>query len=505
MSDANNTVIRVSGESAFKTLNANPIFQQVRITGASVQFTPENTTSNEINATRQVTDLIQVGFSSGGEIPTEFIVGNLHALYPGAFFNPWNRSPEVIQGYAWEYGWGSANTSRITSITSTTITIAATSVLAGTAVNATGTSFVVGHLIKTFGMGVADQLLRVTASTATSLTVAGATAVASPPSGSRIKVVGFEAVAADVAATITSGNALTSTSLNFTTLGLQVGQWVKIGEGTGAYAFGTAANNGWAKISVIAAQRLDFSVVPSGWAADTGTGKTIRVFFGDTIANGVTQYSYTIEQQLGLTVGTRYQYLYGQTVDSVNIGSESKSVITASVGFQGGNADPFTAVRTTGATTNVPIQGVPLNSSSSIAMIMENGSRVGTPNFVNSFGINLSNNLRPRDAVGVLGPASIGTGRCNVTGSLSTYFGDETYYNKLVNSTVTSLAVGFRDTENFKGEVWDMPRVKYSSGAPDITGIDTDIFAPLEFQALGDPTGSVPYTVQVNVFDYLPA
>ena len=89
MSDANNTVIRVSRESAFKTLNSNPLFAQVRITGASVQYTPENTTTNEINATRQVTDLIQVGFNSGGEIPTEFITGNLHMLYEGAFFNLW--------------------------------------------------------------------------------------------------------------------------------------------------------------------------------------------------------------------------------------------------------------------------------------------------------------------------------------------------------------------------------------------------------------------------------
>lgn len=505
MSDANNTSIRISREASFKTLNATPIFQQVRITGASVQFTPENTTSNEINATRQVTDLIQVGFGSGGEIPTEFMVGNLHALYEGAFFNPWSRTPEVIQGIAWEYGWGSGNVSRVTSITATTITIAATSVLSGTSINATGTAFVAGHLLQVSGMGVASQLLRATASTATSITVAGATAVASPPSGGKIKVVGFEGVAADVAATTSSGNALTATTLNFTTLGLQVGQWVKIGEGTGANAFATAANNGFAKISAIAAGRLDFSIVPTGWAADLGTGKTIRVFFGDIITNGVVQYSYTLEQQLGLSVGTRYQYFYGQTVDSVSISSESKSIITAAIGFQGANADPFTAVRTTGAVTAAPIAGVPLNSSSSVAVILEAGARVGTPNFVNSFGINLSNNLRPRDAVGVLGPASIGTGRCNVTGSLNTYFGDETYYNKLINSTLTSLTLAFRDQENSKGELWDMPRVKYSSGAPDVSGIDTDIFAPLEFQALGDPTGSIPYTVQVNVFDYLPA
>lgn len=505
MSDANNTTIRVSKESAFKTLSTNPIFQQVRITGASVQFTPETTTSNEIDATRQVTDLIQVGFSSGGELPTEFIVDNLAALYEGAFFNPWNRTPEVINGYAWEYGWGSTNATRISAITSTTITLAATSVLSGTAVNATGTAFVSGHLLQISGMGVPTQLLRASASTATSITVSGATAVASPPAGGRVKVVGFEGASGDIAATTSGGNALTSTALDFTTLGLLVNQWVKIGEGSGANAFGTAASNGWAKISTIAANRLSFSVVPNGFTSDTGTGKTIRVFFGDTISNGVTQYSYTIEQQLGLTVGTRYQYLYGQTVDSVAISSESKAVITASVSFQGAAADPFTSTRISNAVTVAPVRGVPLNSSSSVAMIMENGSRVASPNFVNSFGVTLSNNLRARDAVGVLGPASIGTGRCNVTGSLSTYFGDETYYNKLVNSTLTSLAVGFRDVENSKGEVWDMPRVKYSSGAPDITGIDTDIFAPLEFQALGDPTGSIPYTVMVNKFAYLPA
>ena len=428
MSDANLTVIRVSGETAgFKQTETNPLFQALRITGASLTFNSETTVTNELDAMRQINDLIQVGVSSGGDIPFEYVIDNLDPLYEGAFFNPWHRTPEVIQGYAWEYGWGSGNTSRITSITSTTITLAATSVLSGTLKNAAATEFKAGHLIQnSFGKDI--QLLRVSASTGTTITVSGAFASATPPSGYRVKVVGLEGAAGDITATTVGGNALLSTALDFTTLGLRVNQWVKVGE-TGAFAFDTSANNGYAKISAIAANRISFSIAPAGWTTDSAAAKTIRVFFGDTIQNGVTQYTFTVEQQFGLSAGTRYLYHRGQVVNTLSLTSETKSIITQSVSFTGADSIPISAVRSTGAVSLTPVSGVPLNSSTAVPMFLENNARVTAPNFVNSFSVNLDNGIRMRDAIGVLGAASMGAGRFNLTGSLSTYFGDETLYN----------------------------------------------------------------------------
>jgi hypothetical protein len=37
--------------------------------------------------------------------------------------------------------------------------------------------------------------------------------------------------------------------------------------------------------------------VPASWAADAGTSKTIQVFTGDYVKNGITQRSFSIERQ----------------------------------------------------------------------------------------------------------------------------------------------------------------------------------------------------------------
>lgn len=502
MSNANRTAIRVSKETSFKTPFPNPLFQPIRITSASLAYTPETVTSNELDATRQIVDQPLVGFSSGGDVPAELSIGNTDILMDGLFMNPWIRSPEVLNGASWKYGSGSAAANRFTAMTATALTFTANSVLAGSSVNSPATAFVAGHLIYVSGLGASnpDHILRVSASTATGLTVAGATAVASPPVTARVKTVGFEGVAADISAVTVGGNALTSTALNFTTLGLTVGQWIYLG--TGNYGFDGFF--GWARIGSIAAQRLGLDIVPTGFVANAGTGKTVRGYFTDCIKNGVVEdISYYIEEEFGLTAGTRYMYHRGQEVNSRAISAETKAIITDTWNFLGADGTPVSAARQANATTLAPAIGTVLNSSTAVPVMYENGSPVTGPNFVNSFSFTIENAKRSRDAVGILGAADIGTGRLGVTGTLSTYFGDETYYNKVIANTRTSLTFGFSDPAATRYEIYDMPKVKYSSGAPDVTGIDTDIMVPLEFRALRDLEGGRDYTLMLSRFEYI--
>jgi hypothetical protein len=83
---------------------------------------------------------------------------------------------------------------------------------------------------------------------------------------------------------------------------------------------------------------------------------------------------------------------------------------------------------------------------------------------------------------------------------LNTYFGDLTLYNKLLNNTATSydLRVG-RDNKHV---IIDLPRIKFSSGSPEVSGPDTDIPLNLGFQAMRDPT--LGYTIKVQQFHYVP-
>lgn len=501
MSDANRTAIRVSKETSYKTPFATPIFQPIRITSVGLAYTPETVTSNEIDPSRQINDQPLVGFTSGGDIPTELSIGNGDILMDGLFMNPWIRSPEILNGQSWKYGGGSAAATRISAITTTAITVVANSVLAGSSNSAAVTSIVAGHLmyLSGLGSGVADQILKATASTTTSITVAGATAVASPPATTRLKVVGFEGAAGDITATTVGGKALLSTTLNFTTLGLSVGQWIYLGTGT----FGFDPFNGFCRVKAIAANRLDLDITPAAFATDAGTGKTVRAYFTDFIKNGVVQgLSYYIEEEFGITAGTRYMYHRGQEVNSRVISAETKSIITDTWNFMGADATALSASRQAGALTAAIPTGTVLNSSTAVPLMYENGIPVQSPNFVNSFSLSIENNKRARDAIAVLGAASIGTGRINVTGTLSTYFGDETLYNKVINNTISSITFGLADPAAMRAEVYDIPKVKYASGNPDVSGVDTDIMVALEFQGLRDLANGRDYTVSLSRLEY---
>lgn len=498
--DSNRTALRVAKEPSFGTAPANPVYKEIRRTSDAVSFTPTNEVTNEIDSTRQVNDLINTGRDAGGDMAMELSIENMDSFLEGLFCNSWLRTPEVSNGAHWEYG---ASATRITAVSATAITLAATSVLAGSQNNATGTAFVANMLIRNTGYGVPanNGLFPITGSTATTIT-GTFTIEASPPATAKTKVVGFQGTSGDIVATITGGPALTSTTLNFTTLGLIVGQWVKISNEGGAFSFGTAANNGFARISAIAANRLSFDITQGIFAADTGTGKTIRVYFGDTIRNGTTQFTYRLEKEYTLAAGVRYSYASGQQPSSLAISAETRGVVTATLSWMGSDLSPPSATRDTGAVTEPISSNSVLDGSNSVPMIMEAGAVIGAPNYVSGFAFTLDNGLRARNAIGSPGAIGLGLGRASITGTLTTYFGDETLLTKLRNGAASGATIAFRDSANLCAEIWDLPRLKYNSGFPEVPGIDTDLTTPLGFQALRDIQNGRDYTLLLSRFDY---
>lgn len=500
MSDSNRTALRVAKEPSFGTAPANPIFKEVRRTSDALSFTPTTEVSNEIDATRQVNDLIRTGEDSGGEVGMELSIENMDVMMEGLMCNPWLRAPEVLNGPSWKYG---ASATRITAVSAVAITLAASSVLAGSVANGSGTSFAVGHLVRATGLLGGTAMYRLSAVAATSLTIAGGTVDSAPAPGARIKTVGFEGASGDIVAVTVGGAALTSTALNFTTLGLLVGQWVKISSEGGAYSFATAAANTYARISAITATRLSFDVTQGVFSADAGAGKTIRVYFGDTIRNGVTQFTYRIEKQYELEGGTYYSYFNGQQPSAMSISGETRGVLTTSVTLLGANGTAPALARDSGASTETIATNAVLDSSNSVPMIMEAGKTLASPNYVGGFGITFDNGLRAKNAIGSSGAVGIGLGRVGVTGTLTTYFGDAEMLTKLKNGTASGVTIAFRDNANSKAEIWDIPRLKYNSGFPEVSGIDVDLTTPLGFQGLRDIQNNRDYTILLSRFDYL--
>jgi len=116
-------------------------------------------------------------------------------------------------------------------------------------------------------------------------------------------------------------------------------------------------------------------------------------------------------------------------------------------------------------------------------------------NFVLESSIDITNNLRRQEAVGVFGAAGIGVGEVGVTGTMRTYFDNKDILDLILNNTETSLDLAVVDS-NGRSMLFDMPRIKFSGGAPDVAGKNTDVTIPGAYQAILDP--DLGYTISVQ-------
>jgi hypothetical protein len=370
----------------------------------------------------------------------------------------------------------------------------------GTVAMALGVAVAPGHLVRLAGFAqpANNGLFRAGAgSNATSLIAAGAGLVnePTPPAGASLKVVGFQGAAGDLKTAI-GPNRLISAALDFTTLGLTVGEWVKIGGAAAANRISAAASNGWARISAIAANALTFDVVPAGFSASTETTSTAQVWIGDVLRNGVTKRSFTAEESfLGQATPTHI-YHRGLTPASLKLDLGANAVVKADFRFMGRSSQDQDA-RLAGASSAPVSVGDVLNTSANVGRLGEGGAALTGPNFVTGCSLSIDNNVRPLNAVGSLGAVGTGVGRSIVTGRLSTYFGSRALLAKLLANQATSYDLALTDSLG-RSLLIDLPMLKFSSGAPQVSAADRDVILDLDFQAIRHP--ALGWQIQLQRF-----
>ncbi|RUM97914.1 hypothetical protein EET67_09880 [Pseudaminobacter arsenicus] len=462
MTDANRIRVTTVRETSLGETPTTPRMRTARLTGESLQYAPQFVQSQEIRDDRMNADPVKINETNQGAINFElsFPVDDspMSDFIRSLMFNPWVNLPLRDND-------GTAD-SVITDIGTVADTIEFT----------TGAAFVVGHLVRTTGFTTSanNKLARVTTGGATSLVAAGAgyVAEAAPAAAARVKVVGFEGAAADITAL---ADGLGSTALDFTTLGLSVGQWIKIGGTGAAYRFATEACNGFARVTAIAAGKLTLDNLPTGWAADVGTGKTIRVFAGDQVKNGVTRTSLTIERGfMGQTTPT-YIAQRGMVVAQAEMNFTSEQVISGSFTISGMTGEQSTTSlddAPEAATTNAI-----MSANVNVGRIAEAGATVASPNWIRSLQLRANNNLRMISAVGNVGAVDIGVGDLTVELTLETYFGDNAMLAKLLAGTPSN--VNARVTKNSQALIMALPRVTYTGGSPSAGQKNSDVMLPL--------------------------
>lgn len=467
--DSNRLQLGFVRETTLGVTPASARVRAARITQESLIYKPDFVMSDELRPDRMTADPIKVGESNSGSVSTELIypVSNsfLDAALTSAMLSDWVRTPERDND-------GTAATA-ITAVAVTTNTVSVQ----------TGAAFVAGQLVRHTGFGQAanNGVFKVTTGGATSyVCTSGAFATeASPAASARVKVVGFEGASGDIAATATG---LSCTTADFTTFGLRVGQWIKIGGALAGEQFSTAVDNDWARVTAISSKSLALDNLPAGWTADAGTGKTLRVWLGDVIKNGTTLASATIERGFLSQAAPTYVQQRGMCVNKTTIAIASKQKITAAFEFLGmGGAESTISIDAVYDAAPDPAIYQVIAASANVGRIAENGVTLTAPNWAKSAQIEINNNLRVIESGDSLAPVGIGVGSLDVTVTLSTYFGSDALYSKLMAGAATNINI--RAGKASRAIIFSLPRLTPVDGSPNAGGKNQDVMLSLKMSA----------------------
>ncbi|MBP2302521.1 phage tail tube protein [Azospirillum picis] len=481
MSSSNRVRLTGVAETTYGTTPTTPRMRKQRVASISLSNKPVTVDSDEIRDDRMNNDSILVGQTNDGSIGIEWhypVDGSLlSSEMESAFCNPWINTPSRDND-------GSAG-SVIQSVTAATQVVAVASAAA----------FVAGHLVYFSGFGAAGnkgKLAKVTAGSPTAPAFVGAGLVdePSPAAGARMKVVGFEGAADDIKA-VADGLTSETGGLDFTTLGLRIGQWVKPGDIGAGNRFATAGTNGFARVVGIAARKLTLDNLPGAWAADTGAGKSIRVFFGDVLVNGVAKLGLTLERGFMDHTPPTYIAQTSMRVGSIEFGGGAKEKATGSITFVGmkaGTPGPTTldALPDEAPDTNLyPVMAF----SANCGRIGEGGLALGKPNWAKSVKFTVGNNLRAIDAASdgddtAPAPVDVVDGSCDVSVDLDTYFGNADLLAKVGAATPT--AINTRLQKGTQAMVWEAPRLIPKEGDPAVSGKNQDVMLPVKLTGSKD-------------------
>lgn len=248
--------------------------------------------------------------------------------------------------------------------------------------------------------------------------------------------------------------------------------WIKV---TG---FATAANNGYFRITTATTAKL---IVTGGTLVTEAAGPSVTVKQGDMIKNGTTLTSLAIEREY-TDVASTFEVVSGQCIDGFSMGVTPQDIIAGAFTFLGKKAASGTSSNASG--TTAAATGAVMNAVDNVLVILENMAAMSS---VADFQLTLKNNLRTRLEISTLGAASVGKGRVEVEGSMDVYFSTATLFNKYLNFTATSLAIGFVDAAG-KGYIIELPAVKLTDGSRNSGGANQDIMAKFKFEAYRDST-----------------
>lgn len=489
MSDTNRVGLRFF-RSAQRTapIPAGPFnLDQLRFTGTpGLAFVPTTIVSEEIRPDRQISDLILVGAEAGGDTGIELSYAAFDELITGAMFNLFTNTESKT------------GTAEITAFGAGTIDVDV------------GGDFIPGQILRLQKLAagdVGDGIFQIDSIAVNTLTVSplpgtATTAILGTETAdadTNLEVTGFVALAVgDISLTVTGSDAVFQFPAGAlddamgTGVPLAIGAWLKFAE------FPTAANNLWNRVREIDLTADTVTVdAQSGMVTDAAAAELVQAFYGSRVENGaqaISAHQFAVERRFEDHSPETRELFLGMALNNFNITLAPQAIAVGSLTWFGFSSavsddDPLYA----DLYENLPVDVLAeqfdvYNTSSDIGRLGRGVDAIDSAgvNFVLEATIEINNNLRRQPAVGVFGAAGIGVGELSVTGTLSTYFDNDEILQIILNNTETSLDLITQGGDG-RSMVFDLPRIKFSGGAPDVPGKNADVTIPGTYQAILSP------------------
>lgn len=270
------------------------------------------------------------------------------------------------------------------------------------------------------------------------------------------------------------GTTLHRSSGSYITDGFLAGKWIKVSGFTG-----NAANAlFWAKITAVTAS--DLSILPMSAIVDDAEGESVTIKQGEYLENGTTFRSMYVEKEFtDLTSGTptaAFAQFLGQVLDSMSLSVSAQQIVTGQWGFLGKKEQSASA--TVAGSTTAAGTTLPFNAIDHVVAFLEGGTTLALKDFT----WELKRNHRIRNAIGVLGAQSIGSGTIGLGGKFTAYYDSVAQYAKYLNATETSIAFMFKDAAG-NALLFEAPRVNFSNAQRVGGGQNTDVLASMDWVA----------------------
>lgn len=368
-----------------------------------------------------------------------------------------------------------------------------------------------------FALAANNGLLVVAASSTTIAIKTSGTAAETPPTNATVEIVGFQGASGDITCTATT---ILSTSLDFTTLQLVVGQWLWIGGGTaaspGALGFVTAGCRGLIRITAIAAHVITFDRATQAFSTDAGTSQTIQIFFGTFLRDVATdnadylEQSYQMELSLpgaAAAAATDYVYLSGAMVDTFEINAPAQNLIIATLSMMGCNVTDASTTRATGASSALtPVASAAFNTVTEqprlrIADATAGGNYDASISVdIETWKLTIKNGLTAQKQQGTFGPKRVISGKCDAELDVTSYLVQDDMVHAIRDNRTLHAEMCLRNADC--GVLFDLPAGTMEDGAMSFPANGPVTIAG-KFMAFRDPV--MNYTVALSKFPFLPA